>query len=168
MAQLVHDIKAFERKAKRKGLIPCIRLNGTSDIDWISVPVCIFSKIWNISRWKKYTKIFEAFPHSQFYDYTKRLDILDNARTISNYHVTFSRSERNEHDLQYVQPNENIAVIFDQLPTQYHGRQVISGDNHDLRFTDPPGVVVGLIPKGKAKKDNTGFTVQTLTQIERH
>ena len=168
MAQLVHDIKALERQAKRKGLRPCIRLNGTSDIDWISAPVCILSKIWDISRWKKYTNLFEAFPHIQFYDYTKRLDILDNARRIPNYHVTFSQSERNGHDLQHVQPDENIAVVFDQLPTQYHGRPVISGDDHDLRFTDPPGVVVGLIPKGKAKKDSTGFTVQTLTQIERN
>ena len=166
MAQLVQDIEALERQAKRKGLIPCVRINGTSDINWITeyLSVKLENFGWTNPKWN----IFKAFPHIQFYDYTKRLDILDNARTISNYHVTFSRSERNEHDLQYVRPDENIAVVFDQLPTQYHGRQVISGDDHDLRFTDPPGVIVGLIPKGKAKKDNTGFTVQTLTQIERN
>jgi hypothetical protein len=158
MVQLSYDIIALEIKAKRKGLTPCIRLNGTSDIDWTTEYISV----------RLQTNLFEAFPHIQFYDYTKRLDILDNARTIPNYHVTLSRSERNEQDLQHVKPNENIAVVFDQLPAQYHGRSVISGDDNDLRFTDPPGVVVGLSPKGKAKKDRTGFMVQTLTQIERN
>lgn len=169
MAQLVQDISALEWQAKRKGLRPCIRLNGTSDIDWTTAwrPVKFLPEVgwcYSVSIYN----IFEAFPHIQFYDYTKRLDILDNARRIPNYHVTFSRSERNGHDLKHVQRNENIAVVFDQLPTHYHGRRVISGDNNDLRFMDPPGVVVGLIPKGKAKKDSTGFTVRTLIQIERN
>jgi hypothetical protein len=34
---------------------------------------------------------------------------------------------------------------------------VFNGDESDLRFLDPKGVIVGLYAKGKAKKDNTGF-----------
>jgi hypothetical protein len=34
---------------------------------------------------------------------------------------------------------------------------VINGDESDLRFLDKQGVVVGLIEKGLAKKDETGF-----------
>jgi hypothetical protein len=34
---------------------------------------------------------------------------------------------------------------------------VFNGDESDLRFLDPRGVVVGLYAKGKAKKDTSGF-----------
>jgi hypothetical protein len=34
---------------------------------------------------------------------------------------------------------------------------VFNGDDSDLRFLDPKGVIVGLYAKGKAKKDTTGF-----------
>jgi len=37
--------------------------------------------------------------------------------------------------------------------------QVIDGDKDDLRFLDPKGVVVGLIAKGKAKRDTSGFVI---------
>jgi len=37
------------------------------------------------------------------------------------------------------------------------GRTVFNGDESDLRFLDPKGVVVRLYAKGKAKKDETGF-----------
>jgi hypothetical protein len=39
------------------------------------------------------------------------------------------------------------------------GRQVISGDETDVRFVDGKGIIVGLTAKGKAKKDNTGFVI---------
>jgi hypothetical protein len=34
---------------------------------------------------------------------------------------------------------------------------VFNGDESDLRFLDPKGVIVGLYAKGKAKKDTSGF-----------
>jgi hypothetical protein len=43
------------------------------------------------------------------------------------------------------------------MPETYQGLPVYNGDESDLRFTDPKGVVVGLYAKGKAKKDSTGF-----------
>jgi hypothetical protein len=36
---------------------------------------------------------------------------------------------------------------------------VIDGDSNDLRFLDPSNCIVGLVDKGKAKKDDTGFVV---------
>ena len=99
------------------------------------------------------------FPTMQFYDYTK----LPNRRNLpSNYHLTFSRSESNEH---LIPQGMNVAVVFDTLPETFMGRKVIDGTDTDLRFLDPQGVVVGLVAKGKAKKDNSGFTV--LTQLKR-
>jgi len=53
----------------------------------------------------------------------------------------------------------NVAAVFHKVPETYLGRPVINGDETDLRFLDPKGVIVGLKAKGKAKKDTTGFVV---------
>jgi len=141
MAQLVKDIHAAIRKAKREGFTPVFRLNGTSDIRWETVRVGGFDNI------------MDMFQSTQFYDYTK----LPNRRNIpSNYHLTFSRSEVNEH---LIPQDMNVAVVFDELPETWNGRKVIDGTETDLRFLDPQGVVVGLLAKGKAKKDTSGFTI---------
>ncbi len=149
MIQLLDDIRAGIRKAEREGFIPVFRLNGTSDIRWENVEVNGFPNIMSI------------FPNIQFYDYTK----LSNRRNLpANYHLTFSRSESNEQDIPFLLPNHllyNVAVVFDVLPETYKGIPVVNGDDTDLRFLDPKGVIVGLKAKGKAKKDNSGFTVLT-------
>ena len=143
MDQLVKDIYAAIRKAKREGFTPVFRLNGTSDIRWETVAVL------------GYRNVMDLFPQVQFYDYTK----LPNRRNIpANYHLTFSRSESNEH---LIPQGMNVAVVFDSLPDMWMGRKVIDGTETDLRFLDEQGVVVGLVAKGKAKKDNSGFTILT-------
>jgi len=48
---------------------------------------------------------------------------------------------------------------YDTLPDTWNGFHVVSGDEDDLRYTDERGVVVGLVAKGKAKKDTTGFVI---------
>ena len=56
----------------------------------------------------------------------------------------------------------NAAVVFrDKLPKTFKGLPVIDGDKDDLRFLDPEGVVVGLKAKGKAKRDKSGFVIDT-------
>ena len=50
-----------------------------------------------------------------------------------------------------------MAVVFHDVPDHYHGVIVIDGDNHDMRFLAPTGVIVGLKAKGPAKKDTSGF-----------
>jgi hypothetical protein len=76
-----------------------------------------------------------------------------------NYHLTFSRSETNDKVSQMVlEMGGNVAVVFrNQLPKTWKGYEVVNGDDNDLRFLDKQGVVVGLIEKGMAKKDSTGF-----------
>jgi hypothetical protein len=126
-------------------MIPAFRLNGTSDIRWETVPV------------NGATNLMSLFPNVQFYDYTKH----ENRRNLpANYHLTVSRSETNEANV-FALPY-NVAVVFNSktLPAEYNGRPVVNGDDTDLRFLDPTGVVVGLTAKGKAKKDPTGFTVR--------
>ena len=146
MAQLVKDIEAAVRKASREGMTPVFRLNGTSDIRWENVPV------------NGFRNVMEMFPALTFYDYTK----IPNRRNIpANYHLTFSRSESNEMDALRILANGimNVAIVFDTLPTKWAGVKVIDGTETDLRFLDPQGVVVGLVAKGKAKKDTSGFTI---------
>jgi hypothetical protein len=155
MQQLVVDIKRVIRKAQRKGLVPLIRLNGTSDIRWETVG---FSDIDGT----EYVNIFEAFPDVTFYDYTKDANRKD---LPSNYDLTFSYS-----GVQGFQPFVQIAiakgmrmaVVFrkeQDIPNTFKGISVVSGDKSDVRHLDDDGVIVGLYAKGKAKLDTTGFVV---------
>jgi hypothetical protein len=146
MADLVLSIKALIRKAKREGFTPAVRLNGTSDIRWERVPV--FGK----------ANIMELFSDVQFYDYTA----LTNRRNIpANYHLTFSRKESNDDDVMAaLEAGMNVAAVFDKLPETWAGERVIDGTEHDLRFLDPKGCIVGLLPKGPAKHDDSGFVIR--------
>ncbi len=69
-AQLVKEIKALVRKAKRENKRPAVRLNGTSDLRWERI----------------FPELFDMFPDVTFYDYTK----VPGRKTPPNYHLTFS------------------------------------------------------------------------------
>jgi len=60
----------------------------------------------------------------------------------------------------------NVAIVFNELPAVYNGYRVIDGTETDLRFLDEQGVIVGLLAKGKAKKDISGFVVDVV-QLQR-
>ena len=94
--------------------------------------------------------------------FSANLSIKGEAKFPSNYHLTFSRSENNDKKCEMVLlMGGNVAVVFrNQLPKTWKGFEVVNGDETDLRFLDKKGVVVGLIEKGMAKKDATGFVVE--------
>lgn len=149
--QLQADISALIRKATKLGLKPAVRLNGTSDLNWQLMASNLFTNNLGV----------------QFYDYTKHLE---RQSKFANYDLSYSLSECWTQDPDYCSKDQQqklsdsdkrLVVVFDKLPQYYMGREVISGDEHDLRFLDRNDVVIGLIPKGKAKKDLTGF-------VERH
>lgn len=150
MGEMVSDVRRVIRYAEKLALIPCIRLNGTSDIPWEKIRVTV--------EGIEYRNIFEAFPHVQFYDYTK---IFGRKNLPANYHLTFSRSASNELSVvKAIQAGINVAVVFDKLPRSFMGKPVIDGDDTDLRFLDQKGSIVGLKAKGKAKSDFSGFVVR--------
>jgi hypothetical protein len=153
MADLVKDIELAIKQSEKKGLIPVFRLNGTSDLS--------FEKYEVIRNGRLYRNIFSAFADNIFYDYTKVLG--RKVADISNYSLTFSAADGNDADVvKAIAQGYNIATVFGikktlPMPDTYMGLPVFNGDESDLRFLDPKGVVVGLYAKGKAKKDESGF-----------
>jgi hypothetical protein len=141
-------VSAQKRAIKNKKRL-AVRLNVLSDIMWEKIQPSLFTEFSDI----------------QFYDYTKhykRMLGYCKGKLPSNYHLTFSRSECNEHFAQNVLwANGNVAVVFDNkdIPKVWNGFKVVNGDETDLRFLDQPGTVVGLYAKGKARKDTSGFVV---------
>ena len=153
MYKLCKEIASSIKSAQKKKMQAVFRLNLTSDIAWEDV----YMKDPNYN-------IFEYFCGEQFYDYTKSFKRMANFLSKKkdfpkNYHLTFSRSEHNDKLCEMVlEMGGNVAVVFrNQLPQTWKGYEVINGDENDLRFLDKQGVVVGLIEKGMAKKDETGF-----------
>jgi hypothetical protein len=152
-ALLVKAIETHVRRAHRKGLIPVVRLNGTSDLPWERLRL-------NDGR-----TVLETFPDIQFYDYTKnakRAIANTHGEHPANYQLTFSRAESNGADVDAVlAAGGNVAVVFHKvLPDVYLGRRVINGDADDLRFKDPRDVIVGLKAKGRGRQDMSGFVVR--------
>jgi hypothetical protein len=153
MSDLVKSIKSLIMKAEKTHMIPLVRLNGTSDIRWENVIFRHEGKLVNI---------FEVFPHTQFYDYTK----ISNRKDIpSNYDLTFSYSGLREF-LPHVEKAKlagmRIATVFrkrEDIPSEFMGLECVDGDDSDIRHLDPQGVIVALYAKGKAKSDASGFVV---------
>lgn len=158
LAQLLGEIERHVRRARRQGMTPAVRLNGTSDIPWERV------------RLADGRTVLDCFPDVQFYDYTKSV-----ARALAhtagqlpaNYHLTFSRSEVNDLDVRAVlAAGGNVAAVFArELPATWAGVPVVNGDKDDLRFMDPAGVVVGLKAKGHARGEASGFVIPTARAV---
>lgn len=155
MTMLVTEITEFEHKARQKGLIPVVRLNGTSDIPW--------EKVKN----NEGKTLMELYPEVQFYDYTK-YPPSKRGPLPPNYHLTFSLAEDNDEiAVDALSNNMNVAVVLklrpsEEIPTElyFHDKlyPVVDGDKNDLRFLDDiNGGIVALRAKGRAKKDETGF-----------
>ena len=163
MTTLVKDIELGIKQSKKMELVPVFRLNGTSDLSWEKYEV--------VRNGKLFRNIFTAFPEVQFYDYTKVLG--RKVKEYSNYHLTFSAADGNDSDvLKAMNEGLNVAVVFGikktlPMPVDYLNRPVFNGDESDLRFLDPKGVIVGLYAKGKAKKDTTGFVKDPTIMLQK-
>lgn len=148
--QLANEISFIHDKAMKHDKKIAIRLNGTSDID-------------HIDLMKRYTGIdfLDSFyDNLLFYDYTKNPNHIKKYLN-SKYRITFSRSECNEDKaLEILSLGGNVAAVFSgELPTTWHGKEVINGDLTDLRYFDKVNVVIGLKAKGQAKYDKSGFVI---------
>jgi len=151
--RILHELALLNNKAMKKNGIIEVRLNGTSDLDFISIIKnrCNFNIL--------------DFRNLQFYDYTKSLGKLKKYVGNQNYIQTFSRSEDNEKEcVEALKLGANVSVVFDHkkpFPAQYLGADVISGDASDDIMLKVSGKILGLKAKGsRAKADVTGFVVR--------
>lgn len=151
LATLRQDIAKFAKYCEKRDIQPVVRLNGTSDI-----------------MWENYIDMETEFPMVQFYDYTKIVKRAYKALP-SNYHLTLSYSEANtDYAWDVIEAHQktgvNMAVVF-RNPTSKHPLPIdsalLDGDKDDLRFLDAPRHVVALYAKGDAKKDTTGFVIDS-------
>ena len=164
MVQLYRDIERLVKKAKAAGMVPLVRLNGTSDIRWENIKFDLKLVGFTVLN----TTIFECFPDVQFYDYTK----ISNRKGIpANYDLTFSYSGLPGYQ-KFVEQAKSagmrIAVVFRDrkgIPASFMGMDCVDGDDSDIRHLDPQGVVVALYAKGNAKRDQSGFVVDTLQRV---
>jgi hypothetical protein len=131
-----------------------VRLNGTSDLRWEL-----------IAPW-----LMDRFPGVQFYDYTKwptaKREILP-----ANYHLTYSVSERDAKQGDTWVDDLRVAVVVvdvpksQDFPERYRGLTVVDGDKTDARWLDEAGSVVLLRPKGRARKETSGFVRNDVTGV---
>jgi hypothetical protein len=147
MFDLYHDIVKAKKFADKQGLIPVFRLNGTSDLSWEKYEVGTTGM-----------NLFQLFPTTQFYDYTKILG--RKVAQYANYHLTFSKADGNDADVaEALMQGMSVVAVYDKIP-----EGVPSADETDLRFLDPKGIMLGLKAKGRAKKDYSGFVIR-LTEV---
>lgn len=142
------ELAAHENRARRAGLEPAARLDGTSDLGLA-------------------TRLAPEFPGVMFYDYSKSAKRALSAALggiAPNYHCTLSFTGSNKADaLRVLQAGGNVAVVFasrpgikgsrdpEPIPAMLWGYPVIDGDVTDIRYGDPAGAVVGL--RFKASSD---------------
>lgn len=161
MLQVIKDIRKLIRKANEAGMIPLVRLNGTSDIRWENIAVT--------DNGATYPNLMSLFPEIQFYDYTK---LANRKQLPANYDLTFSYSGTPAYQKFVNIARDNgmrIAVVFRNaadIPASFLGMECIGGDDSDIRHLEPLGVVVALYAKGQAKNDYTGFVVDSNRTIE--
>ena len=163
MLELYRRIQGLIKKADNLNLIPVIRLNGTSDLRFENLK-------FNYNNKKR--TLMQIFKTAQFYDYTKYP--LESGRWDNlppNYDLTYSLAENNQvQALQLLQAGKRVAVVYRNKLPKYQSFKigeyvykypVIDADTSDLRFNDPGGYICGLKAKGKAKKDTSGFVLDT-------
>lgn len=144
MNWLVAEITAAKAKAAKDNMTFSVRLNGTSDIDLVTMV-------------KDGKNIMQIFPDVMFYDYTKVITRLQLMDTYKNCDLTYSYNGHNLDACKKLLDNKTarVAMVFEHdLPRTFDGYQVINGNEHDMRYIEPKGVIVGLkFKKVKTKID---------------
>lgn len=153
------DIMQLLKRVEREGFEGlAIRLDGTSDLGLVNYPVPAFGN----------RSLAEVFPQVRFYEYTKsahRMLAFLAGEMPENVHFTFSHD--GWHSVAackvILASGGNVAVCVERMVPTLWEFDLINGDESDLRFLDKSqngrGLVVGLLPKGKAKRAKSTFVV---------
>lgn len=146
---LDNEILRAYLKHEAKGETLGVRLNAFSDLEWERIAPWLFVKYSEVA----------------FYDYTKRP--FGSRQTPSNYHLTYSISEKSTEDdlLNVLTAGGNVAMVVnvkksdpmpEKIDTPAGPFAVVDGDASDARYVDASmggesGVVIGLRPKGRMR-----------------
>lgn len=170
MNQMAREISLESGKAQAQGYTLLVRPNGTSDIRWETVGFTLdyatAKKIGRVPGY--YENIMALFPEIQFYDYTK---IANRKKIPMNYDLTFSYSgivQYQPYVVKAIAQGLRVAVVFrdkKKIPDSFLGLPCVDGDDSDIRHLDPAGCIVALYAKGKAKKDMSGFVVDSARPV---
>jgi hypothetical protein len=161
-SMLRKDIDKIIAHAAKNDYKFSLRLNTTSDIRW---------ELFKSEAFEN-KNVFEYYNEVQFYDYTKHTNRI--VAHITNYHLTFSRSEVNGSKIKgMLEMGYNVASVtsipFDQLPNKIGKFNVINGDDTDLRFLDKKNSIVILKFKrntgNKTAEKPTNFVISELSTL---
>ncbi len=149
LAMLKREVIQHIAYCKKRNYEPAVRPNGTSDI-----------------RWELYIWDFMVETHNQgvqWYDYTKLANRLVPDPKV--YDLTFSYSGVDTYQKSVETARKlgmRMAVVWrykTSIPKSFMGMDVVSGDDDDLTYLSPQGVVRALYAKGKAIHDTSGFVI---------
>lgn len=150
LKQLFSEIYKEYKKALKNDYKLAIRLNGTSDIDFLHLLKNAYGFEPSLANGRLL-----------FYDYTKDFKRALKYKDDKFYSLTFSRSEDNwEKCKEALNNGVNVSAVFGgELPRYYKGFEVVDGDASDDLMIQHNGVILGLRAKGDAKKDYSGFVI---------
>lgn len=162
-ALLRRGLDALVRKARKAGLRPACRLDGTSD---------------GLTLWAARRGILADYPMIEFYGYTK-LPYGSWRKTLAanqNLTVVYSWNEAERastYAAEWVANGYGIAAVFTNAQTVagliaqgtytlpgVPTLRVVDGDDNDARFLEHGPRIVALYAKGKAKADRSGFVIR--------
>ena len=139
IVQLKGELANFEKLCAKSGVVPYVRLNVISDIQW---------------ELRANGSIPQAFPNINFFDYTKVAKRL--AKLPANYELMFSYSKAIAYQTQVkvaLKTDVPMSVVFyGPMPTTFMGKVVVNGDNSDIENLKHKGKIIGLkykVAKGK-------------------
>ena len=139
--QLKNELTNFEKLCKKQQVIPYVRLNVISDIQW---------------ELKANGCIPQSFLGIQFYDYTKIAKRL--GKTPSNYELMFSYSNAPGYQQSVrkaFKTDVPISVVFfGNMPNRFMGKEVVDGDSSDIVNLTYKNKIVGLKYKSVGDKIN--------------
>ncbi len=171
MVQIAREID----REREKAINLAVRLNTTSDLPFETYVFPTGSpRFPNMFPVRERATLMAVFPDVQFYDYTKNPDrmraFLTDPNWPPNYHLTFSASETNLQaqgetlanggSVARIASPEFVQRYRDALAGEGIPDTTVDGDDHDLTFLHPPGSILWLKPKGRAKSDRRGFVMR--------
>lgn len=155
LTMLKNELVKINNKAIKESKKIAIRLNGTSDLDFVGMVK------------NKLNFDLLSLENLLFYDYTKIYGKALKYKDSKNYFVTLSLAENsNLNEIKMaLNLGINVSAVFkNNLPGSLLGFPVIDGDKTDIEMIFNTGVILGLKAKGKAKKDKTGFAITDLNK----